>query len=54
MGMNSVMAGLGLFYFVFLLGMIGISIYGFVLFVKLAHRGIKALDIYISEKANKL
>ncbi|MFL0253254.1 hypothetical protein ACJDT4_22870 [Clostridium neuense] len=27
------------------------GIYGFVLFVKLANRGIKALDIYISEKS---
>lgn len=26
--------------------------YGFVLFVKLAKRGIKALDIYINEKTN--
>jgi len=44
--------GLGLIYLVFVLGMLGISIYGFVLFVKLAHRGIKALDIYINEKTN--
>lgn len=28
--------------------------YGFVLFVKLADRGIKALDIYINEKNKKL
>lgn len=28
-----------------------IGIYGFVLFVKLANRGIKALDIYLSEKS---
>jgi len=34
------------------LGLIGIGIYGFILFVKLAHRGIKALDIYIDEKTN--
>lgn len=32
----------------------GCGIYGFVLFIKLAKRGIKALDIYISEKTNKL
>jgi len=32
---------------------LGISIYAFVLFVKLAKRGIIALDIYISEKSNK-
>lgn len=42
---------LNLFIMLILLGM---SIYGFTLFVKLAHRGIKALDIYINEKNNKL
>lgn len=31
----------------------GLGIYSFVLFIKLAHRGIKALDIYLSEK-NKM
>ncbi len=31
----------------------GMGIYGFILFVKLANRGIKALDIYINEKTNK-
>jgi len=46
--------GLGLFYIIFIFGMFGISIYAFVLFVKLAHRGIKALDIYINEKENRL
>lgn len=30
----------------------GFSIYSFVLFIKLARRGIKALDIYISDKSN--
>lgn len=30
----------------------GVGVYGFVLFVKLANRGIKALDIYINEKNN--
>jgi hypothetical protein len=34
------------------LGLFGIGIYGFMLFVKLANRGIKALDIYINEKTN--
>ncbi|HEX3032282.1 MAG TPA: hypothetical protein VHS59_08575 [Bacillota bacterium] len=29
---------------------LGFSIYTFVLFIKLAHRAIKALDIYIYEK----
>jgi len=35
-------------YLVFL----GISVYALILFIKLAHRGIKALDIYINEKSN--
>ena len=30
-----------------------VSIYAFILFVKLARRGIKALDIYIEEKSQK-
>lgn len=34
--------------------LISIGSYSFILFVKLAHRGIKALDIYINEKNNKL
>ncbi len=38
------------FYIVIILGLLGVGIYGFVLFVKLAKRGIKALDIYIDEK----
>lgn len=33
--------------------MLGFSIYAFVLFVKLARRGIKALDIYINEKSGQ-
>ena len=37
---------------IILLGLIGLGIYGFILFVKLANRGIKALDIYINEKTN--
>ena len=37
----------------FYIAMIGISIYAFVLFVKLANRGIKALDIYINEKTQR-
>jgi hypothetical protein len=53
MGVNLGMAILGLFYFVFMLGMLGTSIYGFILFVKLATRGIKALDIYLEEKNNR-
>jgi len=53
MGMGLLGLGFGLFYFVFILGMLGISIYGFILFIKLANRGIKALDIYLDEKNNK-
>ena len=33
--------------------LLGISIYALVLFIMLAKRGIKALDIYINEKSNK-
>lgn len=51
--MNAAMGILGLVYIIFLLGFTVVWIYGFVLFVKLAHRGIKALDIYIQEKTNK-
>jgi len=35
------------------LPLLGASIYAFILFVKLARRGIKALDIYIEEKSQK-
>jgi len=38
-----------LFYMILILGLVGIGIYGFILFVKLANRGIKALDIYINK-----
>lgn len=37
---------------IIILGLLGIGIYGFILFVKLATRGIRALDIYIDEKTN--
>jgi len=33
--------------------LLGASIYAFILFVKLAKRGIKALDIYIEEKSQR-
>jgi hypothetical protein len=48
-------AFMGLFSIIILviyLALLGIGIYGFVLFVKLATRGIKALDIYIDEKTS--
>ncbi len=48
--MNSI---LFMFTSIFSLLMFGVSIYAFVLFIKLAHRGIRALDIYIEEKSNK-
>jgi len=35
------------------LSLLGLSIYCLVLFIKLAHRGIKALDIYIENNSNK-
>lgn len=38
-----------LIYAVVAIAMIGISIYCFILFIKLARRGIKALDIYNSK-----
>lgn len=49
MGIAGMMAFINLIIILILLGM---GIYGFVLFVKLANRGIKALDIYINEKTN--
>ena len=39
-------------YLIIILCFVGIGIYLLVLFVKLANRGIKALDIYINEKTN--
>ncbi|PKM47708.1 MAG: hypothetical protein CVV03_02245 [Firmicutes bacterium HGW-Firmicutes-8] len=39
------------FFSVIYLVTLGFSIYGFVLFIKLARRGITALDIYINEKS---
>lgn len=47
---------MGIFFILYLLlvvGLLGFSIYCLVLFVKLAKRGIKALDIYISNNENK-
>ncbi|MCJ8015209.1 hypothetical protein MUG84_26430 [Paenibacillus sp. KQZ6P-2] len=40
-------------FFLFYLVLAGLGIYCLILFIKLAHRGIKALDIYIYEKSNK-
>lgn len=44
------MQTIGVIYLMLILVAIGMVVYGFVLFVKLANRGIKALDIYIDEK----
>jgi len=49
MGIVSVLSFINL---IIILGLFGIGIYGFILFVKLANRGIRALDIYINEKTN--
>jgi len=38
--------------FLFYIALGGLSIYCLILFIRLAHRGIKALDIYINEKSN--
>jgi len=44
---------LGFFGILIYLALIGISIYCLVLFIRLAHRGIQALDLYINEKRNQ-
>lgn len=45
--------GSGLFIFGSMINLVllGFLIYAFVLFIKLANRGIKAFDIYINEKS---
>lgn len=48
----SIVSVLSFINLIIILGLFGIGIYGFILFVKLANRGIRALDIYISEKTN--
>jgi hypothetical protein len=51
--MGSASATIGLFSGVGILiylGLIGLSIYCLILFIRLAHRGIQALDLYIEEK----
>lgn len=40
-------------YVLFIVALLGFSIYCLVLFVKLAKRGIKVLDIYIEKNENK-
>ncbi len=41
----------GIFYFLFMIAYLGISIYVIVLFIKLARRGIQALDIYLAKSS---
>ena len=54
LGSNLVAGGIGVFFFLVLyIGVIGISIYMMILMIKLARRGIKALDIYLEEKSSK-
>ena len=49
MGIVSILSSINL---LIILVLFVLGIYGFMLFVKLANRGIKALDIYINEKTN--
>ena len=51
--MTEIFTIFALFYLIFLIVMIGLGIWGFIYFIRLASRGIKALDIYIDEKSNK-
>ena len=44
---------LSVLYLLFILGVFGLSIYCMILFIKLARRGIEALDIYIVDKNNE-
>lgn len=48
--MEAGMGALIVFYIIFILGYLAVSIYCLVLFIKLATRGIKALDIYNNKK----
>ena len=51
--MTGAAAGVGIVIGLIYLVILVIWIYAFILFVKLAKRGIKALDIYINEKTKK-
>ncbi len=52
-GSNLVTGGIGiLFVLVLYIGLLGVSIYMMILMIKLARRGIKALDMYINEKSS--
>lgn len=49
--MSHINSGILFLNMILMIGSIGIGIYAFILFVKLAHRGIKALDIYIAKNS---
>ncbi|TCZ79355.1 hypothetical protein E0485_05705 [Paenibacillus albiflavus] len=40
--------------FLFYLALAGLTVYCLILFIMLARRGVKALDLYIDEKTNKI
>lgn len=47
--MNIIGGVFGIIYILAIIGLIGLSIYTMILFIKVARRGIKALDIYINK-----
>ncbi len=49
--MSTAGAGMGLVMVLIYLVFLGIGIYSFILWLKLARRGIRALDLYIEEKS---
>jgi hypothetical protein len=53
MEVSSAFAIFPIFLIIIYLALFGFGIYCMVLFIKLALRGIKALDIYIDEKSNR-
>jgi len=53
MGFGAIGGILSIFIFLVYLGFIVLFIYCAILFIKLAHRAIKALDIYLYEKSNR-
>ena len=47
-----VMGGFMLLYFAIMIGLLGLSIYVMILFIRLARKGMQALDIYIRNNEN--
>lgn len=45
--------GIARLWMVIYLVLLGLGIYGFYTFIKLAHRGIRALDIYIEKNSDE-